>query len=115
MSNKFITILYNNIYSTPLVVNIPYSKKWIEKLKSVNGGYINDEKISVEQEQIIYEIEQRITILNDYEKEDILDTFGDSLVIPPNEVGSWAKYIIKDGLEIPFNSEGLFIVGYMGF
>ena len=111
MSNKFITILYNNISDDPLVANIPYSKEWMEKLTIANGAYINDVKTSPEQEDIINEIEQRITILHDDETP--LEYFGDSLVISPDEVGSWSKYLIKDGLEIPFNSEGLFIVGFL--
>ena len=92
MPNKFITVLYNNTADDPIVANIPYSKEWMEKLTIANGAYINDDKTSPEQEDIINEFDERINI-------------------PPDEMGSWAKYVLKFGEEIHFNSVGCFILG----
>lgn len=111
MSDKVITIIYDITTETPTVANIPYSKEWLDKLKLANGAYINDVETSPEQENIINEIEQRITSLDQDEVPS--EYFGDCLVISPEEVGSWKKYIVKDGVESPFHSVGIFIVGFI--
>lgn len=111
MSDKVITVIYDNTTEKSIVANIPYSKEWLDKLKLANGAYINDIKTSPEQEDIINEIEQRITALDQDEVPS--EYFGDCLVISPEEVGTWEKYIVQDGVESPFHSEGIFIVGFL--
>ena len=110
MSNKVITILYHdNIHEMPIFFNITYSKKWMDKLNLVNNIYINDIGITSEQENIIKEIEQRIT--NIEKDSNPLNYFGKNyLVIPFEEIGSWSKYIIESG-EQSFHSVGFFVVG----
>lgn len=109
MPNKFITILYNDMSDAPTIINIPYSKEWMEKLTIANGAYINYNETSPEQEKIIDEIEQRFTTIND--TDDPLEYFDTDSTIPREEIGSWAKYVLKFGEEIPFNSVGCFILG----
>lgn len=106
MSNKVITIFYTNSYNELFIMNIPYSKEWMDKLKIASGTCVPGVYLSID--NVINEIEQRVTILDNFTDPCVFY----ELLIPPEETGSWQKYIIKNGTELSFHSEGIFVINY---